>query len=125
MSVLVDSSVWISYFRGAEEADDLDPLIEENLVCVNELILAELIPSLHVRRQRKLIRLLREVERHPLRIDWDGVIRVQITCLRNGVNGVGISDLIIAQHAIRHGLDLYAYDKHFTLMAEHMPLSLY
>ncbi len=42
MSVLVDSSVWIDYFRGTGE--ELDYLIEEAVVATNELILAELVP---------------------------------------------------------------------------------
>jgi len=53
MSVLVDSSVWIDYFRGTGE--ELHYLIEEALVVTNELILAELVPSLHMRRQRQLL----------------------------------------------------------------------
>jgi hypothetical protein len=44
MSVLVDSSIWIDYFRNTGKADALDVLIDENLVVVNDLILAELIP---------------------------------------------------------------------------------
>ena len=32
MQVLVDSSVWIDYFRGGTKSDDLDILIDENLI---------------------------------------------------------------------------------------------
>ena len=53
MSVLVDSSIWVEYFRGSADDGRLDFLIEENLVVVNQLILAELIPALHLRRQLK------------------------------------------------------------------------
>ena len=125
MRVLVDSSVWIAYFRGAMEDQRLDFLIEENLVAVNDLILAELIPALHVRRQKKLIGLMHEIMRPSLMIEWEDIIRMQITCLRNGINKVGLPDLIVAQHAMQHHLDLYTLDKHFRLMAQHMPLSLY
>lgn len=45
MSILVDSSVWVDYFRGTGlSSDHLDLLIEENLVVTNDLILAELLP---------------------------------------------------------------------------------
>ncbi|NCD41043.1 MAG: PIN domain-containing protein [Bacteroidia bacterium] len=125
MSVLVDSSVWIEYFRGTNDTLHLDYLIEENLVVVNDLILAELIPALHLRKQRKLIALMHEIACPPLTIDWDDVILMQITCLRNGINKVGIPDLFIAQHAIQNNLDLYSLDKHFSLMAKKIPLSLY
>lgn len=122
MSVLVDSSIWVEYFRGSPDQAELDFLIQENLVVINDLILAELIPALHVRRQRKLIGLMREIERSPLSVDWDDIIQMQILCLRNGINKVGIPDLMIAQHAIQNGFELYSRDKHFKLLAQQVPL---
>ncbi|MBU0677902.1 MAG: PIN domain-containing protein [Verrucomicrobia bacterium] len=124
MSVLVDSPVWIDYFRGSGDQEELEFLIDENLVEVNDLILAELIPALHVRRERKLIGLLKDIARHPVSIDWEDIVQMQITCLRNGINKVGIPDLIISQHAIQNGLELFTYDKHFRSLAKHVPLSL-
>ncbi len=125
MSVLVDSSVWIEYFRGSGPGSALNHLIDENLVVVNDLILAELLPALHMRRQRKLITLLKEVARRPLDVDWDDIVQLQITCLRNGINKVGIPDLIIAQHAIQNGLELLSRDKHFSQLSQHVPLLLH
>ena len=125
MSVLVDSSIWIDYFRGSGELDALDYLIDENLVVTNDLILAELVPPLHIRNQKRLIGLLREIERYNINIDWDDITQMQITCIRNGVNGVGIPDLIIAQNAIQNDLPLLSTDGHFISIAEYMPLSLH
>jgi len=125
MSVLVDSSVWIAYLRRRGDAESLDWLIDEDLIVTNELILAELVPPLQVRRKRTLIRLLREIECLPLHIDWSDIIRFQVTCLREGINKVGIPDLIIAQHALQNHLALYSLDRHFRLMSEHLPLVLY
>ncbi len=125
MSVLIDSSIWISYFRGSGESDTVDFLIEENLVVTNDLILVELTPALHIRRQKRLIALLREVKRYPIQIDWDDITQMQITCLHNGVSGVGIPDLIIAQNAIQNDLHLLSLDKHFNVIGKHMPLSVY
>lgn len=124
MNVLVDSSIWIDYFRGSESDAKLDFLIEENLVVVNDLILAELIPALHFRKQNNLIALMREIACPPLLLDWDDLIQMQIACLKHGINKIGIPDLIVAQHAIQHHLELYTRDKHFTLIAQHAPLSL-
>ena len=125
MSVLVDSSIWIDYFRGSGGAADLDYLIEENLVVVNALVLAELIPALRLRRQRKLIGLMREIVCPPLDIDWDDLIQMQVICLRHGINKVGIPDLIIAQHAIQNQLELYSRDRLFSLISQHVGLSLH
>ena len=53
MNILVDSSVWIDYFRGGKNSEILDQFIEENLICINDLILAEIIPPLNLKNQNK------------------------------------------------------------------------
>ena len=125
MSVLVDSSVWIEYFRNAEQADVLEMLIEENLIVTNELILAELIPALQIRKLSELITLLREIKRQPMNIDWNDIIKMQTLCLNNGSNRVGIPDLIIAQNSIQGGLRLLSNDKHFFIISKFLSLDIY
>ena len=125
MSVLVDSSVWVDYLRGAGDTDAVDFLIDEGLVVTNDLILAELIPALAVRRRRRVILLLKALKTYRLAPDWDGIVEMQISCLRRGVRGVGIPDLLIAQNAMQNGLDLFTRDRHFAELAEHVPLSLW
>lgn len=125
MSVLVDSSVWVAYFRGTGDMREVDLLIDEGLVVTNDLILAELTPPLMIRGERKLIGLLQEIERPALAPDWEGIIQMQTTCLRNGINKVGIPDLIIAQHAIQNGFSLFSLDKHFGLLSRHISLRLH
>ena len=58
MSVLVDTSIWIEYFRTGNNSEKLDFLTDENLIVINDLIIAELVPSLWVRNQRKIVTLL-------------------------------------------------------------------
>lgn len=116
MTVLVDTSAWIDYFRGGSDSSSLDVLIEEDLIVTNDLILAELVPFLKVRNQRKLIELLSSVRRLPLEIDWQEIIEVQTRCLRQGLNGIGIPDLIIAQNAKQHGCEVFSLDGHFVLL---------
>lgn len=125
MRVLVDSSVWIDYFRAGRHAKELEALLDDNRVVTNDLVLAELVPSLHIKRQAQLIKLLRELERKGLLPDWDEIIQLQIACLRQGINGVGIPDLLIAQHAMQHGLQLMTRDSHFVWLARHSPLRLH
>lgn len=105
--------------------DALDLLIDENLICTNELILAELIPFLRIKRQRKLIDLLQSVQRLSLDIDWDKIIELQVKCIRAGVNKVGIPDLVIAQNAMQHGATVFSLDKHFSLMSRPLSFSLF
>ncbi len=51
MEVLVDTSIWIDYFRGGAKSNELDVLIDENLITTNDIILAELIPYLKIKKQ--------------------------------------------------------------------------
>jgi len=125
MNVLVDSSVWIAYFRGTSDLPSLDWMIDEGLAVTNDIILAELTPALLVRGERKLVGLLREIERVPLTLDWDGIIEMQVTCLRNGINKVGIPDLLVAQQAMQYNLSLFSLDKHFRLLSKHVALQLH
>ncbi len=125
MSILVDSSIWIDYFRDIGQADALEFLIEEDLVVSNDLILAELIPPLNIHKKKVVIKLLREIKRQPMSIDWDEIIQLQTLCLANGINGVGIPDLIIVQNAIQGGLKLLSNDKHFSLISKLLPLELF
>ena len=124
MSVLVDTSIWIEYFRSGGHAENLEYLIDENLIVINDLILAELVPSLKFRNQRKLIELLRSIRNLLLAIDWDQIIEFQYRCLRNGLNGIGIPDLILAQNAKQHNCEIYSLDNHFELMKDILKLKL-
>ena len=36
MKILVDSSIWIDYFRSGIKSGKLDMCIEQNLICINE-----------------------------------------------------------------------------------------
>jgi hypothetical protein len=118
MSVLVDTSVWVNYFRSGKDSGKLDFLIDENLIVINDLILAELVPFLEIRNQRKLLRLLRHINKLPLNIDWDQLIEFQIKCLRKGVNGIGIPDLMVAQNAKQNLCEIYSLDHHFQLIKD-------
>ena len=61
MQILIDTSIWIDYFKSGFNSSDLDILIDENLIVTNDIILAELIPSLKIKKQIKVIRLLKSI----------------------------------------------------------------
>lgn len=116
--VLVDSSVWIEYFKGNETTLPLNELIDNNNLCINDLILSELLPSINHKNEMNLKELLLTITRIELAIDWHQIISMQTLNLRNGINKVGIADLIIAQNAIVNDLALFAFDKHFIVMSD-------
>jgi len=86
MSVLVDTSVWVEYFRSGNNSEKLDFLIDENLIVTNDLIMAELIPFLKVRKQRKLTNLLLNIIRLNLSINWSQIIEYQYKCLKKSLS---------------------------------------
>ena len=124
MSVLVDTSIWVDYLKSGNFAEKLDYFIDENLIVTNDLILAELVPFLKIRNQKKLISLLRNIRRLDLFIDWNQIIDYQYKCLKNGINAVGIPDLIIAQNAIQNDCEIFTQDNHFSLMRNILSLNI-
>jgi predicted nucleic acid-binding protein len=125
MSVLVDTSIWVAYFRSGENSEKIDFLIDENLVVINDLILAELVPSLKVCNQRKIINLLYHIKKLELYINWDQIITFQSKCLKKGLNGIGIPDLIVAQNAKQNRCEIYSLDNHFNLIKDILELQLF
>ena len=114
--VLVDSSVWIDYFSSGRNSDALSGLLDHNRICINDIILAELIPSLMIKKENDIISLLHVIEKVKLDIGWSSIIDMQTANLKNGISRVGIADLLVLQNALQNDLVLYSLDKHFRLM---------
>lgn len=124
MQVLVDSSIWIDYFKDGGRSEKLDYLIDENLVVTNDLILAELIPFLRIRNQRKIVELMETIKKLSMNIIWDEIIEYQYMCLKKGVGGIGLPDLVIAQNAKQHHAEIYTLDSQFAMMKSILKLEL-
>jgi predicted nucleic acid-binding protein len=50
---------------------------------------------------------------------------MQTANLKNGINKVGIPDLIIMQNAQEHSVPLFTLDRHFALMSKIHGITLY
>ena len=125
MRVLVDTSIWIDYFRSGDNSKELDYLIDENFVFTNDLILTELIPSLRLKNQKAIIGAIGELSKLPLSINWQEIQEFQFKCLKAGINGIGISDLLIAQNAKQTNSYIFSLDKHFGLFQEIIGFEIY
>ena len=123
--ILIDSSVWIEYFKSENKHKVIDELIEENAICTNNLILTELLPYLYIKKENELIDSLNAIEKKEIKINWDTITKMQIKNIKNGINKVGIPDLIILQNVIENDLILYSIDKHFLLMKKIFDFNLY
>jgi hypothetical protein len=124
MKVLVDTSIWIDYFKGSINSLYMDFLIDENLLVTNDLILTELIPFLKIKNETKLISLLHHINKLEINVIWDEIIEYQYKSLLSGLNGIGIPDLIIAQNAKQNNCRIYTLDKHFSFMENIISLKL-
>ncbi|SMO83057.1 PIN domain-containing protein [Gracilimonas mengyeensis] len=122
--VLIDSSVWIEYFKNGG-LPKLDLLIEEGLACTNDLILTELGPALVHQKESEVFQDLLAIEKIHLSIDWEIIREYQLINLQHGINKVGIPDLIIVQQVIAEKITLCSFDKHFKLMQDHLTFELF
>ncbi|NCN11683.1 MAG: PIN domain-containing protein [Leptospira sp.] len=125
--ILVDSSIWIEYFKDKNSpiSNTLDKLIDIDNIFINDLILAELLPFLITKKLNEVINSIKSIPRLKLDIHWKQIIEYQVINLKNGINKVGIPDLIIAQNAIQNNSFLFSLDKHFILMSKNLKLKLY
>jgi predicted nucleic acid-binding protein len=123
--VLIDTSVWIDYFAGKKSAENLDSLIDEQRVCVNKIILCELLPFLHEKSENELIDLLQAVPEIPLTINWDKIIEYQTVNVKNGFRRIGIPDLIILDNIMQNDFVLFSFDKHFLQMKRYLKFKMY
>jgi predicted nucleic acid-binding protein len=125
MQILVDTSIWVDYFKSGASSAKLDDLLEDDCMIINDIILAELIPFLIVKKQHQLVELLRNITPIPLKIDWTEIIQWQTACLNAGINGVGIPDLLIAHNANQHSIAIYSLDKHFWLLNQVVDIQIF
>ncbi|TGM46410.1 PIN domain nuclease, partial [Leptospira vanthielii] len=75
--------------------------------------------------QTQLIQIMESLESFEMFIDWKQIIEFQTTNLKNGINNIGIPDLIILQNTIQNECILFTLDKHFKLMSKIHKLKLY
>ena len=114
--ILIDTSIWIEYFKSKSKYDIIDGLIKDNQICTNDIILSEILPILYVRNEYDLIDSIKHIDKIKINIKWDMIIQMQIMNYKNGINKVGIPDLIILQNIIDNNLIIFTLDKHFDLM---------
>jgi predicted nucleic acid-binding protein len=121
----VDTSVWIPYFRegGSESGDFIDGLIDDGRVHINGIVLAELLTG--ARSPAELERLASALAGLNFvpgdRASSGSAGRNGILLKKKGVS-VPLSNLIIATDCIDHGLVLIESDRHFAVIAAHLPL---
>ena len=125
--ILVDSSVWIDYFRGTAtaQAEKLDSLLGAELLAVGDLILTEVLQGFGSDRDfNQAKKLLTSLTVIPL-----GGQAIAIQAARNfrtlrrlGVTVRKTIDTVIATRCIESGYDLLHNDRDFDPFAKHLGL---
>jgi len=125
--ILVDSSVWIDYFRGMQssETDRLDALLDNEPVATGDLVLAEVLQGFRSAQDfnqgKKLLTSL------PIIDLVGGEIAIQAAENFRILRSQGITirktiDTLIATSCIEKGLTLRYSDRDFDPFVEHLGL---
>ncbi|OHC63779.1 MAG: twitching motility protein PilT [Rhodocyclales bacterium GWA2_65_20] len=125
--ILVDSSVWIDYFRGAEtpEVDLLDGMFGRTQLAVGDLIVAEVLQGVQDDREFNLVRKTLDAF---TQIDLAGH-DIAVKAARNfrilrakGITVRKTIDSLIATRCIEDGLTLLHNDRDFIPFHTHLGL---
>jgi len=125
--ILVDSSVWIDYFRGTQTAqtDKLDALLGVEPVATGDLVLAEVLQGFRSDRDfnqgRKLLSALPTFELFGKDIAIQAAKNFR-TLRAQGVTIRKTIDSLIATSCIENDLTLLYSDKDFDPFVEHLGL---
>jgi predicted nucleic acid-binding protein len=121
----IDTSVWIPYFREGQSAfgELIDELIDDDRIRINGIVLAELL--IGARSSAEIDRLSSALAGLKLvpsgRASFESAGRNGFALKMKGVS-VPLSDIIIATACIDYGLVLIESDKHYAVIAAHLPL---
>ena len=125
--ILVDSSVWIDYFRGTTtaETDLLDSLLGRELLRIGDLILAEVLQGTSTDQDFDRVR--RHLKTLELVVIGGEAIAIQAARNYRALRSQGITirktiDTLIATYCIEDNLQLLFSDRDFDPFVTHLGL---
>ena len=125
--ILVDSSVWIDYFRGlpTPQADYLDSLLGVEAVCIGDLILTEVLQGFvqdrDFDRAKAMLSTLDVVELGGRDVAVQAATHFR-QLRRLGITVRKTIDSVIATRCMRDGLTLLYSDRDFDPFVRHLGL---
>lgn len=127
--ILVDSSVWIDYFRSADtpQVALLDSLLGRSPLAVGDLIAAEVLQGVRDEHELKLVKQALEAFDHIDLVGYDIAVKASENYRTLRAMGITIRktiDTLIATRCIEDGLTLLHADKDFLPFAEHLGLKV-
>jgi hypothetical protein len=125
--ILVDSSVWIDYFRSADTAQValLDSMFGRTRLAVGDLVAAEVLQGVRDEHEFKLVKKTFDLFAHVDLSDYDLAVKASENYRLLRSKGITIRktvDTLIATRCIEDGLTLLHSDRGFVPFVEHLGL---
>lgn len=127
--ILVDSSVWIDYFRSADtpQVALLDSLFGQSVLAIGDLIAAEVLQGVRDEREFGLVKKTLEAFDHIDLVGYELAVKASENYRSLRARGVTIRktiDTLIATRCIEDGLTLLHADQDFLPFAQHLGLKV-
>lgn len=114
--IIVDTCVWIEFFRNPEAPLTLcfNTLLRERRVIMVGVVLAEIIQGVKIPKEAKLVREnLKKLSYLEMTLDtWEKAGEISASLRKNGIT-IPLTDLIIAAMALSEDLEVFTVDPHF------------
>ncbi len=113
--VLVDTSVWIEFFRTRSKiGDSLAALLTKNNVSICGVILFELLQGIKAESEKaRILGILSGLPYFEMSPDlWQKAAEISQSLKKSGIN-IPLSDVFIAAIAISNKLSIFTVDRHF------------
>lgn len=125
--ILVDSTVWIDYFRSADtpQVALLDSYFGSSRIAVGDLIAAEVLQGVRDEREFKLVKKTLDAFEHVGLVGYDLAVRASENYRLLRDRGVTIRktiDTLIATYCMENGMTLLHADRDFVPFATHLGL---
>jgi predicted nucleic acid-binding protein len=114
--IIVDTTIWIEFFRNPESAvaNHLKDLLRQRRVIMVGIVLAEILQGVKAHREASLV--LTSFTRLPYsemtRDRWQQAGEISASLRKKGTT-IPLSDLIITASALAEGYEIYTLDPHF------------
>ena len=124
--VLIDTSIWIDYFRGKEEVcKKVNELIDSGEICSLGLVMAELIQGAKTEKEIRVIKDMAAVFPRLMETanSWENTGMLSFRLKKAGRH-VGLADCYIATIAKENNAIVYTLDEHFKEMQNYIDIVL-
>ena len=114
--ILVDTTIWIEFFRGRSRVGDrLETLLMDNFVCTCGMVMFEVLQGIKSEGEKsKILTLLAGLPYVEMtKALWQRAAVLSASLKKSGVS-LPLSDIFIATIAIENDLPVFTLDNHFA-----------